>query len=166
MKTYLHILVSGAVIAGVAFGLLRIARPEGSAGRDLWSDHFRSAGLDAHLHSISSEPEKHFLIPELRGRLHFPGFPAVSLREYVVEDVQIQIAAFATTAHLRSILEEAERVATRKPDRRRFWVRGEGRFLLVIENYRRVGLERRYGVSSDLASRITNAFVQGACSTE
>lgn len=167
MKRAWPIVLSALLIGGGVLGTLRLAEPTRSATRDPWLDAFRSHGLRATALSVSVEPEKHFLVPELRSRLRDPRFQETRIHEYIVEDVRVQVVLFPNGADADSIVEEGEHREW-KPHRARraYPARRRGRTVLVLESVQRIGMDTRRALSEELLDRILAAFEKAVSGAE
>ncbi len=135
------------------WALLAAVRPSDPGSGDPWLAAWRRAGLKATLRSVSGDPEERFMIPELRARLAHPEFAGTAIREYLVDDVRVQVLDLPSE-DLRLVEGESP---MELPGKRTFRHRRSGRHLLVIRGGNRV-LFASVAVPRSLQERIEEAF--------
>lgn len=91
MKPLLAPLACSTVVAALLYGLLWSAERKVSEPEDPWIDGWIGDGMKAEFRSVSTEPDRHFMITDAR-ELFEPGVAGVTLRSYIVHNTSVQLA--------------------------------------------------------------------------
>lgn len=157
MKHLLAIVVSGVGAGAALFAALRFSEPAAARREDPWLVAFRGRGLNSRLLSISHDPSRYFLVREWRASLDSPAYFRAEIREYLVENIRVQVVVFPAGCDLDWI----ETGKYRHPETKRVYhVRRAGRHVLAFENYQRVPVPFPFprSVPDSLRDRIAGAF--------
>ncbi|GEM_PF-4354499 len=156
MRHAFPIVLCGAAAAAALFAALRIGEPAAARRPDPWLTSFRARSLNARLLSESEDLSQHFPILEWREGFRERGLLRAPIREYLVEDVRVQIVSFPPGRSPENWIETGK---VRDSDTKRvYFVELVGRFLLLFHDVQRTPFGFPRSVPESLRNRILDAF--------
>jgi hypothetical protein len=104
VKRHLAPLAVGALSAALLYGLLWAAERKIPEAEDPWLEGWLSDGMKAEFRSVSTEPDRHFMINDAR-ELFEPESKGVVLRSYLVQNTSVQLVQFPKAGMLPALPE-------------------------------------------------------------
>lgn len=164
MKRHLTPLAIGALSAALLYGLLWAAERKVPEPEDPWLEGWLSDGLKAEFRSVSTEPDRHFMISDAR-ELFEPESQGFVLRSYLVQNTSVQLVQLPKAAMLPALPEG--RLLEFKYRAKSFPVHvcRRGRWMLIVATTEKSSLGALIPISKttkDRAQQMFDSFEQTA----
>jgi hypothetical protein len=82
---------SGIAVAALLYGLLCAAERKLPEPEDPWLVAFIAEGLKAEFRTVSTDPQNSVMAQDLRSKFEGPGFAGTLVRNYLVQNVSVQV---------------------------------------------------------------------------
>jgi len=105
MKAMLAPVGSGVAVALLLYGLLWAAERKLPESQDPWLDAFIAEGLKAEFRSLSTEPQNSLMANDLRSQLENEAYKGTVLRNYLVQNVSVQVLRMPAPGLLGDVAE-------------------------------------------------------------
>jgi hypothetical protein len=163
MKSLAAPLACGTIAAALLYGLLWSAERKVSEPEDPWLDGWLNDGMKAEFRSVSTEPDRHFMINDMR-ELFEPESKGTVLRSYIVQNISVQVVQLTKAALLPSLPEGRTLEFKFRPKSYPVHLCRAGRWMLIVAPQ-----EKSYGpiipiakTTKDRAQQMFDPFEQTA----
>lgn len=164
MRSLLAPLACGTIAAALLYGLLWAAERKVAEPEDPWIDGWLGDGMKAEFRSVSTEPERHFMIADARG-LFPPEDKAAVLRSYLVQNTSVQLVELPKTGLLPALPEGRTLEFKYRPKSFPVHLCRAGRWMLIVAPTEKSSLGTLLPISKttkDRAQRMFDSFEQAA----
>ncbi len=163
MKSLLAPVACGVAVAGLLYGLLWAAERPLPLSEDPWLDAWIAEGIKAEFRSTSTEPKNHLLPGDLRSKVDGPEFEGTILRNYVVQNISVQVARLPKPGLLPQVAEGRNLETRFKQGGHVVHVCRAGRTILFISGTGKwIPLVGQMKISKKDAERLFDAFETAA----
>jgi hypothetical protein len=163
MRSLLAPVVCGVAVAGLLYGLLWAAERPLPVSEDPWLDAWTAEGIKAEFRSTSTEPQNHLLAGDLRPLADGPEFAGSVLRNYIVQNISVQVARLPKPGLLPQVAEGRSLETHFKPQGNAVHVCRVGRTILFISSMGKwIPLVGQMKISKRDAEHLFDAFETAA----
>jgi hypothetical protein len=163
VKPLMAPVVCGVAVAAFLYGLLWAAERPLPVSEDPWLDAWSGQGIKAEFRSTSTEPQNHLLAGDLRPLIDGPAYAGTVLRNYIAQNISVQVARLPKPDLLPEVAEGRTLEARFKPGGNAVHVCRVGRTILFISGMGKwIPLVGQLKISKKDAEQLFDAFEAAA----